>query len=54
MGVSAWSPPLTFVRLRPLTQDAVFGEEIGDDLLLVTLEPPSNHGDQDVEELSYS
>ena len=31
-------------------EDAVFLEEIGDDLLLVPLEPAGDHGDQDVED----
>jgi hypothetical protein len=35
-------------------QDAVFREEIGGDLLLVTLEPARDHGDQDVEDHSRS
>ena len=33
-------------------KDTVFLEEIGDDLLLVPLEPASDHGDQDVEDHS--
>jgi hypothetical protein len=35
-------------------QDAIFCEQIHDDLLLVTLQPTSNHGDQDVEDHSRS
>jgi hypothetical protein len=35
-------------------EDAVFLDEVGDDLLLVTLEPASDHGDQDVEDHSRS
>ena len=35
-------------------EDAVFLKEIGDDLLLVTLEPAGDHGDQDVEDHSRS
>lgn len=35
-------------------EDAVFREEIGDDLLLVPLQPAGNHGDQDVEDHSRS
>ena len=31
-------------------EDAVFRKEIRDDLLLVPLEPSSNHGDQDVQD----
>jgi hypothetical protein len=30
-------------------EDTVFREKVRDDLLLVTLKPPSNHGNQDVE-----
>jgi len=30
-------------------EDAILFLEIGDDVLLVTLEPPGNHGDQDME-----
>ena len=33
---------------KPGFEDAIFCEEIRDDLLLVPLEPPSDHGDQDV------
>jgi hypothetical protein len=35
-------------------QDAVFREEIRDDLLLVPLQPAGNHGDQDVEDHNCS
>jgi hypothetical protein len=35
-------------------EDTVFCEKIGDDLLLVTLEPASDHGDEDLENHSYS
>jgi hypothetical protein len=31
-------------------EDAVFREEVGDDLWLVTLEPVSNHGHQELED----
>jgi hypothetical protein len=35
-------------------QDAVFREERGDDLWLVTWEPASDHGDHDVEDHRHS
>jgi hypothetical protein len=35
-------------------EDAVFHEERCDDLLLVTLDPPSEHGEQQLEDHGYS
>jgi len=35
-------------------EDTVFLDEVGDNLLLVTLEPAGDHGDQDVEDHSRS
>jgi hypothetical protein len=34
-------------------EDAIFLLEIGDDGLLVTIDPASNHGDQDVQDHEF-
>ena len=49
-GVGEAEPATTELRF----EDAVFREEIRDDLLLVPLEPASNHSDQDVQDHGVS
>jgi hypothetical protein len=54
-GASAASRRLGIGEVEPVAtelgvEDAVFREEVGDDLWLVALEPVSNHGHQELED----
>lgn len=53
------SPALGVGEAEPVAtelgfEDTISREEVGDDLLLVTLEPASNHGNQELEDHSRS
>lgn len=59
MGERGKAPTCRVGQAQPVTpelgfQDAVFRQEIGDNLLLVLLQPASDHGNEDWEEHSYS